>query len=171
MFTVNSFLNLAQSAETFHATIHDHTKLSGEDYKKMREEILAVAHPNYHPWLNDQFDFGNKLNLHSRLKELTVIYSNQILDSILGDIEQFIKNVKDSRNYYTHYSKKDEKKALKGKQLYNLSERLQLLLVCSFLIEVGINKTNLSACLEKIKWIHFNHLVNWRVDKEEKDSL
>jgi hypothetical protein len=38
-FTVNAFLNLAQSAETFHARVHNHTKIPREQYKKMKEDI------------------------------------------------------------------------------------------------------------------------------------
>lgn len=169
-FTVNTFLNLAQSAETFHARVHNHTKIPREEYKKMKEDILAVAPFDYHLWLNDQFNFGNNLNLHSRLTELTEKYSNQILDKILGDKTQFVMNVKVSRNYYTHYSKDGEKKALKDGQLFYLSERLKILLVCSFLIEVGFDTINLSTCLDNIKWRLFNHLANWREDEEKKTN-
>ena len=161
MFTVNSFLNLAQSAETFHARVHNHTKIPRDKYKKMKEEILAAVPSDYHSWLNEQFSFGNHLNLHSRLTELTEKYSNRILDQILGDKTQFVMDVKVSRNYYTHYSASGETKALKGDQLFYLSERLKILLVCSFLIEVGFDTNNLSACLDN-KWNLFNHLANWR---------
>lgn len=164
-FTVNTFLNLAQSAETFHARVHNHTKIPREQYKKMKEDILKVVPNEYHGWLNDQFNFGNNLNLHSRLTELTEKYSNKILDKILGDKAQFVLNVKNSRNYYTHYSKAGEKKALKGGELFYLSERLKILLVCSFLNEVGFEKDKLSLLLDNIKWKLFNHLANWRDDK------
>ena len=51
-------------------------------------------------------------------EKLTEKYSNKILDKILGDKVQFVLNVKNSRNYYTHYSNDGEKKALKGGQLF-----------------------------------------------------
>ncbi|GAH82953.1 unnamed protein product, partial [marine sediment metagenome] len=35
-FNENTFLNLAQSAETFHARIHNHTKISKREYKAMK---------------------------------------------------------------------------------------------------------------------------------------
>jgi hypothetical protein len=118
--------------------------------------------------LNDQFNFGNNLNLHSRLTELTEKYSNNILDKILGDKNQFVLNVKNSRNYYTHYSKDGVKKALKGSELFYLSERLKILLVCSFLEEVGFDKNNLSTFLNDIKFRLFNPLSNWRDDEKKK---
>jgi len=165
-FTVNTFLNLAQSAETFHARIHNHTRIPKVQYKKMKEEILKVTATEYHSWLNDQFNFGNNLNLHVRLTELTNSYSNKILDKILGDKTEFVLNVKYSRNYYTHYSKDGKKKALKGGELFYLSERLKILLVCSFLIEVGLDKVLLSSSLDNVKWRLFNHLANWRDDEK-----
>ena len=78
-FNENTFLNLAQSAETFHARIHNHTKIPKEEYKIMKEEILKLTPSKYHKWLKDQFNFGNNLNLHSRLEELTKKYTNEIL--------------------------------------------------------------------------------------------
>lgn len=167
-FTVNTFLNLAQSAETFHARVHNHTKIPKEQYNKMKEDILkAVQTKEYQKWLNDQFNFGNNLNLHQRLTELTEKYSNRILDKILADKERFVLNVKNSRNYYTHYSKDCEKKALKGGDLFYLSERLKILLVCSFLVEIGFDKNSLATFLDKVKYRLFNHLADWR----ENDKL
>lgn len=169
-FTVNTFLNLAQSAETFHARVHNHTRIPSEQYRKMKEEILKVVSEDYHSWLNDQFNFGNNLNLHTRLTELSEKYSNQILDKILGDKTQFVLKVKNSRNYYTHYSKESVKKALKGSELFYLSEKLKILLVCSFLIEIGFDRNNLSIYLDKIKWKLFSHLANWR-DEEKSQPI
>ncbi len=66
----------------------------------MKEDILnAVQTEEYQQWLNDQFKFGNNLNLHQRLTELTEKYSNKILDNIIGDKGKFVLNVKNSRNY------------------------------------------------------------------------
>ena len=164
-FTINTFLNLAQSAETFHARVHNHTRIPRGEFKEMKKEILEVVPDKYHNWLNDQFNFGNNLNLHSRLTELTEKYSNKILDKIIVDKSQFVLNVKNSRNYYTHYSKDGEKKTLKGGDLFYLSERLKILLVCSFLIEVGFDKETLSSLLDNVKWKLFNHLANWSDEK------
>jgi hypothetical protein len=161
-FTENTFLNLAQSAETFHSRIHDHTKIPKTDYELMRNEILEMTSSKYHGWLKEQFNFGNDLNLHTRLTELTDKYSNEILDKILGDKKQFVLQVKHSRNYYTHYSKNGKKNALKGSALFYLTEKLKILLVCSFLMEIGFEKNQLSSSLNDVKWRLFNHLASWR---------
>ena len=108
------------------------------------------------------------MNLHSRLTELIEKYSNDILDKVLGDKTKFVTDVKNSRNYYTHYDKRLEKKALKGADLFYLSERLKILLVCAFLMEAGITKEMIVSYLERIKWRKFNHLVDW--SKEESKA-
>lgn len=151
-FNENTFLNLAQSAETFHSRIHNHTKIPKQEYKIMKDEILKLTPSKYHSWLKDQFIFGNNLNLHARLTEITEKYSNDILNKIIPDKELFVQQVKHSRNYYTHYSSDGKKKALKGGDLFYLSDRLKILLVCAFLIEVGFDKKLLSNCLDNVKW-------------------
>ncbi|MFW5983443.1 MAG: HEPN domain-containing protein [bacterium] len=161
-FNINTFLNLAQAAETFHARLNNSKKMPKEDYKKMKEEILAVTPSVYHEWLHEQFNFGNNLKLHDRLMDLLNKYSNKIIDKIIGDKEKFIKEIKHSRNYYTHYSQDLKKKAIKGKDLFYLTEKLKALLVCAFLMEIGFTKIKLEELLDNVKWRFFNHLVDWK---------
>jgi len=160
-FSENTFLNLAQAAETFHARLYNHTKMPKEDYKKMKDDILSIAPSKYHDWLKEQFNFGNNLNLHNRLSELVDKYSNHIIDKMIIDKDLFIKQIKDSRNYYTHYSKSLEKKALKGSELYYLTKKLQILLVCALLMEIGVPKDDLILSLDKLKYRYFYYLAEW----------
>ncbi|MBS1624067.1 MAG: hypothetical protein JST83_08620 [Bacteroidetes bacterium] len=160
-FTENSFLNLAQAAETFHARVDNHTKMPKEEFSKMKKHILESTSEEYHDWLNEQFNFGNNLNLHRRLTEIVVKYSNPTLDKILGDKELFVSQVKWSRNYYTHYSESGKKNALKGVELFYLAEKLKILLTCSFLLEIGFDQELLGKCLEQNRRRFFNHLVKW----------
>jgi hypothetical protein len=160
-FSENTFLNLAQAAETFHARTHNHTRMPKDDFNKMKTDIYSLVPNQYHDWLKDQFSFGNNLNLHTRLTEIVSKYSNEILDKIIGDKELFVKQVKWSRNYYTHYSSSGEKQALKGVDLFYLTEKLKIVLVCTFLIEVGFDNEKLKKLLEQNKHRFFNHLVKW----------
>jgi len=165
-FSVNAFLNLAQSAETFHARVHNHTRMPKEEYKAMEKDILTMTLGKYNDWLKDQFSWGNSLRLHTRLTELTEKYANPILDRILGEKEKFVLDVKRSRNYYTHYSNDGKKHALKGSDLFYLSERMKILLVCGFLMEIGLTKEELSKSMNDLKWKLFSHLANWKEPKE-----
>jgi hypothetical protein len=76
-----------------------------------------------------------------------------VLNSVLGDKETFLRQVKQSRNFYTHYSE-PKKHTLKDGDLYILSEKLKLLLVCAFLLEIGMEHQKLSSLLENIDTRH-----------------
>lgn len=110
VFNENTFLNLAQSAETLHSRIYDHTKMPKNEYNAMKKEILEILPVKYHSWMSEQLHFGNYLDLSQRLTELTEKYSNDIIDRIIPEKSIFVKQVKDLRNYYTHYSKSLEKR-------------------------------------------------------------
>ncbi len=74
-FTENSFLNLAQAAETFHARMHDTvTKMPKDDYDKLKNGLRKTSNPDYLDWLNGIFPFGNNPNLQHRLDFLVDVY-------------------------------------------------------------------------------------------------
>jgi hypothetical protein len=78
---------------------------------------------------------------------------------LFNDYESIISNAKNSRNYYTHYSPKLEKKALKDTQLFYLTERLKIFLLILLLSETGIEKENLSNIIKESSQFLFNHLI------------
>ena len=158
-FTENTFLNLAQSAETLHSRLYNHTKVPKVEYNKMKENILKSVSEEYHNWLNDQFIFGNSLNLHTRLSELFEKYNNSMIDEAIKDREEFIVKVKHLRNYYTHYTSDLEKKLISERDLMFLTERLKMLLVSGFLIEIGFPKEKVDELFKKAKYQLFDHLV------------
>lgn len=160
-FSTNNFLNLAQAAESFHSRLYSHTKIPKADYDEMKKDIMGLVPPKYHLWLKNQFNFGNNLNLHDRLIEILDRYSNPTLDRMIPDKDLFIKQIKDSRNYYTHYSKSLEKKALKGNDLYKLSQRIKILLTCAFLMECGFDSKELETALNRVKHRYFYYLADW----------
>lgn len=161
-FSINNFLNLAQAAESFHSRLYNHTKIPKKEFDEMKKEIMDLSPSKYHTWLRDQFNFGNNLNLHDRLVELIDKYSNSVINKMIPDRDLFIKQIKDSRNYYTHYSKSLEKKALKGSELYKLSQKLKILLTCAFLMECGFESEELEVALDKVKHNFFHYLADWR---------
>ncbi|HMC87888.1 MAG TPA: HEPN domain-containing protein, partial [Chitinophagaceae bacterium] len=56
------------------------------------------------------------------------LYTFPYFDERVRDKDCFIKKAKDSRNYYTHFDKSLEKKSLEGKDLFDLTENLKLIL-------------------------------------------
>lgn len=160
-FSINNFLNLAQAAESFHARLYSHTKIPKNDYDEMKKDIMDLVPTKYHSWLENQLNFGNNLNLHDRLVEILDKYSNPSIDKMIPDKGLFIKQIKYSRNYYTHYSNSLEKKALRGNDLYELSQRLKILLTCAFLMECGFESKELEIALNRVRYRFFYYLADW----------
>jgi len=160
VFTTDTFLSLARTAESFHA----HSGLNIPQRPKTKddilweEEILNSVDEKHHDRLKGLFDNINNSNLYTRLKEIVDFCSCEALDKIIGDKNTFITQVKNSRHYYTHYSTDREKYALTGMDLIILTQRLKLVLTCTFLIEVGIDKTVLNKMLSD-KMYNFSYLI------------
>ena len=108
---------------------------------------------------------SKKINLQTRLEKIVSDlekkvseHSNTILNRIIENKDLFVKQIKWSRNYYTHYSLEDKKRALQGKDLFYLSEKLKIVLVCALLVEVGFSKNEIEMVLEQY-WRRYTYLV------------
>lgn len=142
-----SFLNLAQAAETFHARLNEkRERIPKAEFKIRKEKMLGALLTGEHEWLNSQLN--NHLHLDTRLTELVENYSNPYLNKFIGESTLFVRQVKLSRNYYTHYSPEGQKKALVGAELIELLEKLQILLISAFLIEIGFDRLKLEEMFE-----------------------
>ena len=158
-FDSNIFLNLAQCVETFHSRISDKTQLPKEEFKNRVEQIIESSPHEYKTWLRTKLNFANQATLQDRLDDLTNQFKLPIFGRIIDDLPTFTKSIKHSRNYFTHYSRKLDNKALKGRDLYLVSEKLRVITACCFLIMSGVDKEALNATVENILWRRFNHLL------------
>lgn len=141
-FDENTFLNIVQAAETFHRRFKNNLEIPIEKHKKRIDEIINSVDANHKKWLKEKLNFSNEPTLKKRLEELTVGILTDTLKKYLGDKEEFIKSVKNSRNYYTHYGYQLQKKALKGNDLYYATEKMKIILSLNILIELGIISSN-----------------------------
>lgn len=75
--------------------------------------------------------------------------SKKIVGPTTADRDAFVKLFKDSRNWYTHYNPKLEKKAATGAALYLLTIQLQAIIEMSLLRELGFTSTAIDAILAR----------------------
>ncbi|PXY38961.1 hypothetical protein DMB65_20090 [Flavobacterium cheongpyeongense] len=137
------FLNLAQAAESFHYLLNINNKqcriLPKAEFEQRKKKIKeSLNDDDLYDWINMQLN--NNLILEMRLKELIAKYSIPSISNFIGDTELFVKQVKHSRNYYTHFNPSVKKNALDGINLVELYMKLQRLLIAAILIEVGFDK-------------------------------
>lgn len=158
IFNENRFLNIVQALESIHRRFIRNEILTKAEHKLRLEEILSSTPEKHNDWLNQKLLFSNEPTLKERLEELLNNYSNDTLKKVIKDPADFIKKVKDSRNYYTHFDSKLKKKAAKGGDLYYLTERMKLLLTCCLLNIIGFNNNLIQQLLKKNEYRHYNHL-------------
>jgi hypothetical protein len=142
------FLNLAQAAESFHYHLNPKRKLlQPVEFKEKMREIKASVSDDLYLWIKPQI--SNNLHLDIRLSELLDTYCNETLLQYIGDLNLFKKDIKNTRNYYTHFNPSLKEKALKGTELYDLYVKLRLFLISAFLIESGFEKELVSKFFQQ----------------------
>lgn len=158
-FNENKFLNTIQALESYHRKFKNNEDIPQEEYKKNKQEVLNSIPLIHKNWIQTALHFGNEPTLHNRLKDLLNSFSLETVDKIIIDKEKFIRDSKNSRNYYTHYDQSTEKKALKGLNLLRLTEKLRIILIVVVLKETGFSENQINSLLKRIEWRHFNHLI------------
>ena len=94
-------------------------------------------------WLSQRLHFANEIFLADRLKELTLPFEN-----LLGNpdsIEVMVKQIKNTRNYLTHFDPELQKKAAKGRDLWLLCEKIQALFCLHLLQRIGLTQEELAT--------------------------
>lgn len=159
IFTENKFLEIIHALETFHRRIYKNFVISKTEYRKQKHVILESVPQSYREWLGNKLSFGNEPSLQERLIELLDLDKFEFLEDLIPDKSDFIKKVKNSRNFYTHYDTSLEKKALKGAQLFYITLKLRIVLIIHLLILLGFNKEKINGILKIIKDYHHNYLI------------
>lgn len=160
----NKFLNVMQGIETFHRRSR-HNEKEPKDIHKVKINGILEGCPNeYQTWLKEKLNFSNEPTLQERLIELFGEIDEKLKNKLFPKVDEIIKNSKNSRNYYTHYSKSLEKKALKDTSLFYLTERLKIFLLILLLKETGISNDQTNTIVTEGSRFLFNHLII--IDKE-----
>lgn len=140
-------MNLAQCAETYHRRRFGGKYQSDEEYRNDLYQRFLEAIPQdldggFRQSLKQgKLRFANEYSLRKRLQEITNKLSTLPISFINTDEAQarFISKVCDTRNYLTHYDPQLQDKAAKGIELFELKEKLKILLGICLLEETGFS--------------------------------
>jgi len=138
MYQENHFLNIVQAAESYHRRRRFNRVLPKGEHEKRISRIIDNALEEDKEWLKQKLSFSNEPSLKERLIDLRQ-ETSEIIFPLITDEDSFIKQVRDTRNYLTHYDKSLWKKAVKGEDLYWLTYTLEVLLQTCFLKELGFS--------------------------------
>jgi hypothetical protein len=156
----NKFLNIVQAIETFHRRMRKNEKLTKELHKQRIAEILVDCPDSHKEWLKGRLHFSNEPTLQERFTELFEELDNRIVERLFFNSEELIRNVKNTRNYLTHYDTTLESKAVQRPELFYLTERLQILLLLLILNELEIGQDKIYEFILRGSNRLFNHLIH-----------
>ncbi len=159
IFSENRFLNIVQALETFHRRTRKNNVIPENRHSKRITEIRESIPDKHLEFINGRLIHSNEPPLHFRLELLIKEFNTKTFDKIVIDKDKFIKQTKDSRNYYTHYDPKALKKALVGAELYYLTEKLKVVLVSAILRENGFSFNLIQTLLSRNEFRFFNHII------------
>lgn len=164
-FDANKFLNIAQAAESLHSILYNHPRTPEDEYKAKLKAIVDSVPKEHTAFVKERLSQANILTLAERLKELVGKCPEEIRSKHIADEETFIKQIRDSRNYYTHYDKSGKKHILENIDLMILSERIRLIIVCNILLCLKFSPEDLVKIMDNQQYM-FIHLKSEESEKK-----
>lgn len=149
-YTHYRFLFRVQVLESYHRKrIQEKSEEVKAKKKYIRELLERVPNAQDRGFLRKQLSFAHEPTLNDRLTELfqNCVITEEILQS-KTDIQSFIKNIRNTRNYLTHYDSSMEQKAVSGIALYNLSEQMDIFIRYYLFMELGFTPSECKQIFE-----------------------
>lgn len=116
-------------------------QFSPDMYLEGRFLNMVYAAETYHRRRNRR-----EVKLRRRITEL-LDKTKEAIDPLVSDKNAFIQEVMDTRNYFTHYDVRKERRAARELELYMLAETLSFMLKVCLLLETGVDITECSRIL------------------------
>lgn len=166
MYLRLQFLSLVQGIESYQRKKGKMRYIiNPKKHKQQVEKILESTYSEFRDWLRMELSNSNQPSLQDRLRD--IIDSNlQIFGDYLESHEdqyEFIRKVKDSRHFYIHGDKEDERKAIPEGELYPYIWRLKILAEILLLKELGFQEDEIIGFLDRRYLYEKNQWSNSRV--------
>lgn len=147
MYLQTKVLCIAQALETLHRRTSEETPQSKEEFTELVESIVRSAPESARRWLKHKLRYANELTFQKRLERLV-----EPFERWFGDTEAktlFIKRVRDTRNYLTHYDEGAKANiATDLEDLFRLYEKMSTLLQLHLLRLIGLNDEQIDKLVE-----------------------
>ena len=147
LFVETEFLSLAQAIESFHRVTDNSLLMAACDFKEVKRVLRGLivfflkTAPTMQNRLIESISHANELTFRDRIELLVDRLSSGNASRLLGDEAQFVKQLRDTRNHFTHpgISRKSTV-LLEPLQLYNFNQRLHAFLRLLVLLYVGFQE-------------------------------
>jgi hypothetical protein len=153
MFTNVRLLLAIQALEVFHRRTSDASLMPAADFpafaKTLTDAIPSSANAAMKERLTASYQFVNEPSLGQRLRSIVSDLSTALGSPPPAFDKAYLRKLVETRNYYTHFSKGLEDKALDSISMHWASRRVVLLLTFLFLQRIGISAKSIVPLLER----------------------
>lgn len=140
------FLALAQGLETYHRRTSSETLMDKKSYEALVSEVLEGCPEEHLDWLKGRLMNGNEINLGKRIKKIIDPFKNHLGNS--GERSKLLRKIVDTRNYLTHYNESLRDKAAKGRDLWVLCMKMEVIFNLHFLKVIGFTDDEINEVVE-----------------------
>ncbi|WP_095121088.1 HEPN domain-containing protein [Pseudomonas sp. Irchel s3f10] len=140
------FLALAQGLETYHRRTSNETLMELALFDSLVEEIITGCPENHAEWLRGRLTHGNEINLSKRLKRITDPFKKHLGTS--AERSKMLRKIVDTRNYLTHYSEELKDNSAKGRDLWVLCQKMEVIFSLHFLKVIGFTAEKIDVVVE-----------------------
>ena len=134
----NKFLALAQCLETYHRRTSPEKLMNEDQFNRLVEDIKENCPKEHLEWLSGRIQHGNELSLSRRIKKIIEPFKELVGNS--GERGKIIRNIVNTRNYLTHYSKDLEVDAVGGIDLFIICKKMEAIFQLHLLNALGFGK-------------------------------
>ncbi len=155
------FLNLSRVVETFHRKKgKTQNVLPRKDWKDKLNSISSqIENTEEANWIKSKLCFANEPSLQNRLCELNQDIPNYFESIFLLDLTKLAKDIVNTRNYLTHFSR--DKNTKKGIDLIMTTQNLRVFVLYFILKELDFEESTIEEIMKVFKskfW--YNHKVD-----------
>ncbi len=152
MYLTHEFLSLAQALETYHRRTLGGKYIPDEDYEPQYSDFIDVIKrdtcPDFRESLKAKMMYLNEYSLRRRLKDIIEKYGS-CTSVYLRNVETFVLDVCNTRNYLTHYDEKLNPLAKSGHELFWLVQKMKTALEICLLSEMGMSADKITGLLSR----------------------
>ena len=140
---------LAQALETLHRRSSQETEMSPEEFRDRIDLVIKNCPTDIQGWVWEKLQYVNRLPFKTRIERLVEPFASWF-GSNFGEREAFIKSIRDTRNYLTHYdAKATKRRADRPDDLFVLYGKMEGLLQLHLLSLIGFDHSLIGFLVEE----------------------
>lgn len=163
LYINTSFLNTVQVLEIYHRKMFEGKVYDKKEYRDLTKELKAILEEKFPDQfakiIVDKVNYGNEYSLAMRIKEIINNFQEKSKNLLIGseeDINKFVRQLVDTRNYLTHYDSDKKKHILhEPMEKYFAIQRLRAIATLLLYLEIGLDEELIvSKIYESKKFSH-----------------